>query len=51
LASITLFAIDADTALAFPPTDLFSEDPLYTLVWRTTDGGKTWEELKPVVAP
>jgi photosystem II stability/assembly factor-like uncharacterized protein len=45
---ITVFAIDADTAWAFPPTYPFSEEPPYVLVWRTSDGGKSWKASNPV---
>lgn len=44
----TLFAIDADTAWAVPPGFPFSEDPPYIVVWRTTDGGKSWKPSNPV---
>ncbi len=48
LASITLFAVDADTAWAIPPGFPFSEDPPYILIWRTTDGGKSWKPSSPI---
>jgi photosystem II stability/assembly factor-like uncharacterized protein len=44
----SLFAIDADTAWAFPADYPFSEEPAYVLVWGTIDGGKSWKASNPV---
>ena len=48
LTTITLFAIDADTAWAIPAGFPFSDDPPYVVVWSTTDGGKSWKPSNPI---
>lgn len=41
-AATYLFALDADIAWATAGSP-FSEDPPFAVVWRTTDGGKSWK--------
>ena len=47
-AGVSLFAIDAQTAWATSAGRLFSVEPPYTLVWRTTDGGQSWRPSNPI---
>jgi photosystem II stability/assembly factor-like uncharacterized protein len=45
---IGLSAIDANTAWAISSDYPFSDTPPYTVVWRTTDGGRSWSPSNPI---
>jgi photosystem II stability/assembly factor-like uncharacterized protein len=47
-AGISLSAIDANTAWAVSSGYPFSDNPPYTVVWRTIDGGKSWRPGNPI---